>query len=143
MLSTNRKSLIGLTVLLVVAGCDASEPATPNRVLVGVWGGDNAGVVVSDTSAHVHIGCTKGDIQQVVLLDPDGRFDVPGDHNIDAYPVDRGILHPARFIGSVEGRRMTLTVVLQDTLVTLGPVVVEFERQPEMQMCPICREPEG
>ncbi len=71
----------------------------------------------------------------------DGRFDVPGEQNITAHPVDRGILHPARFVGRVIGTSLTLTVTLTDTTVTLGPVQVFFGKEPQMGPCPICRKP--
>jgi hypothetical protein len=94
--------------------------------------------MADDTSAHVHIGCTYGNVHEAIVLDLSSRFDVAGEHNITAYPVDRGILHPARFTGSIDGRKMTLRVTLTDTAVSLGPVVLTFDRQPQMGPCPIC-----
>jgi hypothetical protein len=115
---------------VVLAGCDA----VPRRK----GGARNAGLMADDTSAHVHIGCTYGDIHEAIVLDMSSRFDVPGEQNITAFPVDRGILHPARFTGSIDGRTLTLTVTLTDTAVTLGPVVLTFEKEPIMGPCPIC-----
>jgi hypothetical protein len=43
----------------------------------GNWGGENAGLMADDTSAHVHIGCTYGNIHQAIFPDSEGRFDVP------------------------------------------------------------------
>src|SRR6266446_5060453 len=106
----------------VVAACD--NPFPPGAKVLGTFGGNNAGLMADDTSAHVHIGCTYGDIHQPIVLDLSSRFDVPGEQNITAFPLDRGILHPARFLGSIDGRTMTLTVTLTDTAVTLGPVVM-------------------
>jgi hypothetical protein len=125
--------VLGFTVL---AGCDSPFP--PGATVLGTFGGNNAGLMADDTSAHVHIGCTYGNIHEAIVLDPSSRFDVAGEQNITAYPVDQGILHPARFTGSVDGRTMTLRVTLTDTAVTLGPVSMTFERQPQMGPCPIC-----
>jgi hypothetical protein len=122
--------------LALLAGCD--NPFPPGAVVRGMWGGDNAGLMADDTSAHIHIGCTYGDVHEPIVLDMSSRFDVVGEHNISAYPVDRGILHPARFTGSVDGRTMTLTVTLTDTAVTLGPVSMTFEKEPNLGPCPIC-----
>lgn len=126
--------LLGLAVL---AGCTAS-PFPPGARVSGTWGGNNAGLLADDTSAHIHIGCTYGDVHDAIVLDMSSRFDVAGVHNITAHPVDLGILHPARFTGSVDGRTMTLKVTLTDTAVTLGPVVLTFEKEPSMGPCPIC-----
>jgi hypothetical protein len=107
----------------------------------GTWGGENAGLIADDTSAHVHIACTYGRIHQAIVPDAQGRFDVPGDQNITAHPVDLGILHPARFQGRVENGKLSLTVILTDTTVTLGPVQLAYGEEPRMQQCPICRAP--
>src|SRR5207244_11809996 len=58
--------------------------------------------------------------------------------DITAQPADRGILHPARFSGSVLGHTMTLTVTLTDTAVTLGPVELTLGQTPKLGPCPIC-----
>jgi len=111
----------------------------PPKDLAGMWGGENAALIADDSSAHIHIGCTYGDVHQQIIPDRDGRFDVPGEQNITAHPVDRGILHPARFSGRVTGGIMTLTVTLTDTTVTLGPVRLAYGKEPRMGPCPICR----
>jgi hypothetical protein len=116
----------------------STSPFLPGDTVSGMWGGSNAGLLADDTSAHIHIGCTYGDVHQPIVLDANRRFDVPGEHNITAYPVDRGILHPARYTGSLDGRTMTLRVMLSDTAVTLGPVSVTYEKEPNMGPCPIC-----
>jgi len=123
--------------------CDPMVPNQPPKGggVVGTWGGENAGLIADDSSAHVHIGCTYGSIHQQIVPDADGRFDVPGEHNITAHPVDLGVLHPARFSGRITGGRMSLTVTLTDTTVTLGPVLVVYGKEPRMGPCPICRRP--
>ena len=118
--------------------CDPTG-VKPPKDLAGTWGGENAALIADDTSAHVHIGCTYGNVHLQIIPDSDGRFDVPGEQNITAHPVDRGILHPARFSGRVIGGIMTLTVRLTDTTVTLGPVKLAFGQEPRMGPCPICR----
>ncbi|HUP19256.1 MAG TPA: hypothetical protein VM778_04790 [Gemmatimonadota bacterium] len=130
----------GLALAVALATACGGRLAAPPDDLVGTWGGENAGVVVTEAAAHVHIGCTLGDTSGPILLAVDGTFDVAGSYNVDAYPVDRGILHPARFTGRVVGRQMTLTVTLTDTTLQLGPAVLTFGREPEMGTCPICRE---
>src|SRR5712691_11684215 len=108
--------LAGLALVLL-RDCNVSSPAPAAGKVTGTWGGDNAGLIADDTSAHAHIGCSYGDVHQQIVPDALGRFDVPGEYNITAYPVDRGILHPARFAGSISGSTMTLTVTLTDTAV--------------------------
>ena len=120
-----------------------NTPETPITDVTGTWGGENAGFIATDTSAHVHIGCTVGDTNGRVTPDAEGRFSKAGVYNVDAFPIDRGITHPARFTGQISGRTMTLTVVLTDTGRQLGPVTLVLGKEPKMGPCPICRVPKS
>jgi len=137
--------LAGATLLAATCDHDPVYPPAGERLAVGTWGGENAGVIVDDTVAHVHIGCTLGSFPGPVRLDADGRFSVAGSYTLRAFPVHIGPAHPAQFSGSVANGRLTLTVAVNDTvekkLVVLGPVVVTFGREPRMGPCPICRKP--
>src|SRR6184192_1618435 len=135
----NKVVLAGLVVILA-RDCDIGGPRFRGPI-EGTWGGENAGLIAFDTTAHVHIGCTAGDTKQALVADSAGRFDVPGLYNITLYPVARGPDHPARFFGWTDGHTMSLTVALTDTAVTLGPVELTFGKEPRMGPCPICRRP--
>ena len=134
-----------LTGLLAAACSDG--PALPSDGLLplGTWGGEGAGVVVTESVTHVHVGCTLGDIPGRLALDADGRFSVAGEYVLQAYPVLVGPSMPAVFHGRLEGRWLTITVVVQDTVahqvVTKGPVSVAYHRDPELGPCPICVVP--
>ena len=125
--------------LAALSSCESTQAVRPGPLASGVWGGDGAGLIADDSSAHVHIRCTYGNVHQAIVADRDGRFDVPGEYNIRAYPVDAGIFHPARFTGTIQQSTMTLLVTLTDTAVTLGPVSLTYGKQPVMGPCPICR----
>jgi hypothetical protein len=126
---------------LLTIACSTPGPSDLTVVPIGTWGGDDAGLFVMGTEVHAHIGCTKGDVDGAIPVDPEGRFDVAGLYNVDAYPVDRGIVHPARFFASTDGRTLTLAVRLTDTGQAFGPVELRLGREPSMQVCPICRFP--
>lgn len=126
--------------LLVAAGCRSLPLPGPGQI-AGTWGGDNAGLIATDSTAHVHIGCTLGDTKDAIHPDASGRFDVAGTYNVDAYPISRGITHPARFTGVIAGTTMILTVTLSDTTRQLGPVTLTYDVEPRMGPCPICRVP--
>jgi hypothetical protein len=134
------KIVFASLALFLLRDCNAGGAQIQGPV-EGTWGGENAGLIAFDTTAHVHIGCTAGDTRQAVVADDQGRFDVPGRYNITLYPVARGPDHPARFFGQIDGQVMTLSVALTDTAVTLGPVQLTFGKEPRMGMCPICRKP--
>ena len=128
--------------IFAALACSAAT-STPITQVVGTWGGDNAGLIVSNTDVHVHIGCTLGDAVGPINPDADGRFEATGTYNVDAYPVDRGITHPATFSGQIVDQTMTLTVSLTDTGRVLGPVTLVYGKEPKMGPCPICRVPKG
>jgi hypothetical protein len=134
-----------IPVALSIFAALACSAATSTRIteVVGTWGGDNAGLIVNDTDVHVHIGCTLGDAVGPIHPDADGRFEVTGTYNVDAYPVNRGIDHPARFTGQITGQAMALTVTLTDTARVLGPVTLIYGKEPKMGPCPICRVPKA
>ena len=131
--------------LLIAAAACSSATTTPaaNLDIQGTWGGDNAGLIVNLTDVHVHIGCTLGDAAGPLRTDGDGRFEATGTYNVDAYPVNRGIEHPAKFTGEVRGLTMTLTIALTDTTRILGPVTLTYGKEPKMGPCPICRVPKA
>jgi hypothetical protein len=49
------RTTVILSIFAVLA-CSAAT-STPITQVVGTWGGDNAGLIVSNTDVHVHIGC--------------------------------------------------------------------------------------
>jgi len=138
------RSVFGLLAAGALLGpCDTGPTGIVDGTVVGTWGGENAGLIADDTSAHVHIACTFGNVPQGIEPGTGGQFDVPGSYMLRAYPVAVGPSLPARFQGVVTGKNLTLSVIVQDTVadttVTLGPVRLQLGREPQMQTCPICR----
>ena len=123
----------------------AVAPLDRDLVSIGTWGGDNAGFIVTDSVAHLHIGCTFGDIAGRIRLDGSGSFVVDGTYQPRAYPIMVGPSVPARFTGVVQGRRLTVSVVVNDTVDKTtrhyGPATVVFGDDPRLGPCPICRVP--
>lgn len=142
------RTMARFAACVALLGCAASGsgPATlDGNIPLGTWGGDNAGMIVSDTAMHLHVGCTFGDVSGRIALAADGSFDVTGNFMLRAYPVTVGPSVPARFQGRVDGAVATVTVTVNDTVqhvtVIKGPVTVKFGDQPRMGPCPICRRP--
>ncbi|HYT04318.1 MAG TPA: hypothetical protein VEM13_05485 [Gemmatimonadales bacterium] len=138
------RTVFALIGLFVLRDCDVLGPR-PGTVVTGTWGGDNAGLMADDTSGHVHIACTFGDVHQAIVIGQAGRFDVPGSYVLRAYPIYVGPSLPARFHGSVSGRVMMLSITVTDTTADttaqLGPVRLIRGVEPKMGPCPICRRP--
>ena len=134
-------------MLLVLSACseDPLLPPSDDHLTLGTWGGDDAGVIATDSVTHVHVDCTSGDMPGNIPLDEDGRFTVDGSYVLRAYPVMIGPALPAQFSGRVSGRTLTLAIAVNDTvekkIVAVGPVTVLYGRTPEMGPCPICVAP--
>lgn len=127
--------------LSLSCGHDALQPG--DQLARGTWGGPDAGVIVSDSTVHVHIGCTFGDFGSRVTADEDGRFSATGSYVLRAFPIQLGPPLPAQFVGILRGNALTLQVTVNDTvekrIVIKGPVNVVLGQTPELGPCPICR----
>ena len=144
------RSAVGglLLAILALSGCPSDDPVSPEgNLLVGTWGGENVAFIVESNAAHIHVGCTNGDFSAPIAIDDEGRFNVSGSYVLRAYPVQVGPSLPAQVTGLVDGRRLTFTVSVNDTvekkLVVLGPESVTFARDPRMGPCPICVRPKA
>lgn len=138
--------LIG--ALTLCAGCAGNSTGVEGGILVqGTWGGNDAGIIITDMVTHVHIGCTNGDFLARVPVDEQGRFRVEGTYLRRAYPVAVGPVLPAELTGKIDGTSITFTVVVNDTVehevVTLGPATVTLGEEPRTGPCPICHTPNG
>jgi hypothetical protein len=132
---------------LLVSSCISSSVLPPSDGILarGTWGGENSAVIVTASAAHVHVGCTFGDMPGNIQLDANGRFTIDGSYVLRAYPIQVGPPLPAQFSGRVAGNTLTLAIAVNDTVekkvIALGPITVVFGRQPQMGPCPICRAP--
>ena len=130
---------------VVAAQFACSAGASPARPLgelpLGTWGGDSAGMVVSDSSTHLQIACTYGDVAGRVPLAADGSFSASGSYMLRAYPVPLLPSDPALFRGVTDGSTVTVTVLVDDTAahqsVTRGPVVLQLGATPHWGPCPL------
>jgi hypothetical protein len=99
-------------------------------------------MIVSDTSMHLHVGCTYADVSGRVTV-VNGTIDASGSYMLRAYPITAGPTVPAHFTGKVIGSHATVTVTVDDTvqhqIVVKGPVTVVLGTQPSLGPCPICR----
>ena len=136
------RAVAGVMLLVSCSGTGPNLFPFSGELAVGTWGGDAAGMIVSETSMHLHVGCTYGDVSGRVAV-MGGTFDVSGSYMLRAFPVAVGPTVPARFTGKVTGNVATVTATIDDTVqhqtVVKGPVVVTLGETPRLGACPICR----
>ena len=134
----------GWAALLVTQlACSAGTgPARPVGTLpLGAWGGDSAGMTVTDSGMHLQIACTYGDVSGPIPVAADGSFDVTGSYMLHAYPIAVLPAVPAQFRGNTDGSNATITVIADDTVarqtVTHGPVMLRLGAAPRWGPCPV------
>jgi len=134
-------------IAFAAVACSSSRASAPlpsdGLLPLGNWGGEGAGLIVSDTAMHLHVGCTFGDASGRIVLNANGAFDVAGSYMLHAFPIAVGPTVPARFTGRLDGNTVTVTATVNDTVekktVVMGPVTVVFGADAKLGPCPICR----
>jgi hypothetical protein len=131
---TSRKLTRPTTIIIVLAGLigpfvsnlrSASPPpsAESRRVPTGVWGGAHIRMVVNNEGARLEYDCASGAIDEPIVLDRTGRFNVTGSHTSEhGGPRREGqsAVARARYTGRIRGNTMTLTVALENPRQRVG-----------------------
>lgn len=129
--------LIPLLVVITAAAARCST-AAPAR-LVGEWGGDHAGLIVTADQATLEYDCATGTMNLPVQVDDDGRFEATGEHTIGhGGPIRQDEIpdrHPALYAGRIQGDVMTLTVTMTDLKATVGTFVLVRGASPRVFKC--------
>ena len=83
----------------------------------GEWGGDHIKLDVGTKSALVEYDCAHGVIEGPLKVDAGGRFNLRGTHTPErGGPIradEQPRSQPAKFVGSISGNTMTLTLKLE------------------------------
>jgi hypothetical protein len=105
----------------------------------GTWGGEHISLEVTAQGGQVEYDCAHGTIDQKIVPDARGRFDLRGTHVREhGGPVrkdETADSHPARFAGHVKGDTMTLTVTESDTKELVGTFTLVYGQRPQLTKC--------
>ena len=88
---------------------------------------------VTNSGARFEYDCAHGMINEPILLDREGRFDVRGKYVKEpGGPIraNENSSFAARYTGTVTGEEMTLTVILIDTGESVGTFTVTHGKKP-------------
>jgi len=128
--------IILLFLGMAFGGCAGSKCQAD---LIGVWGGEHIGMVVSDSSATLDYDCAHGTIEEPFSTNDNGEFEAVGVHvfehggpiRIEETPNE----HPALYKGQIEGEVMTLKVTLTDTGEEIGTFTLILGAIPNVHKC--------
>src|SRR5262245_56546370 len=130
-------SLAAGIVLLTLSAIVPPEP-TKRPPLKGNWGGEGAGIQITENGAQLFFDCAKGSIDVPITPDEDGRFEVTGRYVKEGPGPTRpeqtqGV--GARYLGQLEGNTLTLSVRLTLSRDVLGPYTLTRNRMPRVREC--------
>ena len=115
-----------------------SEELRTRRLPTGTWGGQHIIMEVTARSVSIEYDCAHATIDQPIILDRHGRFNVSGRQ----FPEHGGPVreesndgYPARFAGQVKGNVMTLTVTNSHTNESIGTFTLTHGQQSRLMKC--------
>jgi hypothetical protein len=129
-------SVLCATLVVATAACDgAAGPSSITRVPNGTWGDQHERLTVSSNGSSFDGFCAHGSIEQPMMVDQSGHFDVPGTFLQQVGGPSIGVSHAARYVGSADGRILNLTVQFTDSPQTVGPFVLTLGQSPTIAGC--------
>jgi hypothetical protein len=128
--------LAAIVALPILAGCSTD----PVGVVPGdFFGGEGVLLTIRDSGADLEWDCAAGRIEEAFETADDGSFDLEGTHTPGVGgPIredDPPDSEAARYKGRLSGSRMTLTVELPESGVTLGPHELRFREEALLRRC--------
>jgi hypothetical protein len=105
------------------------------KLPVGVWGGSDISLRVTDSAVAINFFCGVGALNQPLVPDGKGNFDVSGTYAEVKLGWPPQKLLKARYAGRIEGSTMTLTVTLVDANVSLGTYTLTFGQKTPPSPC--------
>jgi len=118
-------------LLLILSSCHKYEPVTAPSDIYGTWGGEGLVMVVGPEGTTLEFDCGTGTIDEPIIPDAAGMFQVAGTHNAPSVPVGMpdappANIQPAQISGKIEGLTMVVTVTLNVSETVLGPYRLTF-----------------
>ena len=112
-----RDEMRGIRILVVFFLISCAGAADMQRIPTGVWGGEHINIEVAEKSASIEYDCAHGLIEGPLVVDANGRFSLRGTHTPErGGPIsadEQQQSHPANYVGSISGNKMTLTLKLK------------------------------
>jgi len=134
--------LSGVLLAVVWIGSLAAAPGAGSgkiEPLAGSWGGEHIGITFTAQGASIEYDCAQGTIDGPVVPDGQGRFEATGTHTAEhGGPVRQGEepeARPARYKGKLNGKTLTLTVILTDSGENAGTFTLTLGATPRLVKC--------
>jgi hypothetical protein len=120
-------------------GSETTPGPETRQVARGTWGGDHIRLEVGEKGADLEFDCAHGSIDNPILLDDLGRFEIKGVLVREQHgPIRVGHEpknEPAVYSGRLQGATMTLWVTLSGSQETLGTYSLVHGEQARVRKC--------
>src|SRR5205814_9122773 len=111
-------ALVTVTVLGANGSCGSKEArmnkGTDHKLATSVWGGDHIHAEVTEGGATMEFDCARGAIEQPIVLDGAGKFELEGKFATEhAGPITRDDENggrAVRYAGILKDKELTLTI---------------------------------
>ena len=113
-------------------------PTKTTKAPNGIWGAQRAQLNTTDRGAMIAFDCARGTIDEPLVLDSNGRFDVAGTYTQEHPGPERegeDNSQPARYTGSVNGKTLTLEIKLTGREDSIGPLTFSFGKLTHLVKC--------
>jgi hypothetical protein len=118
---------------------DTVSKGEARRLKAGLWGGKHVSMKVSQGGATLEFDCAHGAIDQAIMLDDKGRFDVKGyfvmEQGGPARSGDADQRRAARYAGRLEGKSLRLTITLDGISEPIDTFTLAYGASPEITKC--------
>jgi hypothetical protein len=139
-------TLMGVCPLIIIFGtndsCRTNEGADMernDRLATGIWGGEHIRVEVTDSGADIEFDCAHGSIDQPIVLDSRGTFNVKGKYTPQhGGPIQRDEENNdrlVRYVGLVKDQEMTLTISNDNLKETIGSFTLTHGSEGKVMKC--------
>lgn len=138
-----------LMITFLVRDCSSQRRGSNNQssethknmtaAQTGTWGGEHISLEIDAQGGRLEYDCAHGTIDEKIVTDREGRFDLRGTHVREhGGPVRRDETvdsHPSRFTGQIKGDTMTLKVTESDTKEVVGTFTLVHGQKPALMKC--------
>jgi hypothetical protein len=109
------------------------------RLANGVWGGQHIRMEVTENGAQIEYDCARSTINEPIVLDRAGRFDVKGrfirEHGGPIRSDEEPSTAAARYVGAVQDQKLTLTITNTESGETLGSFTLTKGNEGRLMKC--------
>ena len=104
-----------------------------------MWGGEHIRLEVTDSGANIEYDCAHGTIDESIVLDSEGNFDVKGKYTPQhGGPIRRdeeSNNHAVRYVGNARDKQLTLTIAIPDKKETIGNFTLAHGSEGRVMKC--------